>query len=171
MKNELFSRTDASESVPRLSSRGTTTVKNTITGLIVAAYFASLLQAATYYVAPQGNDANPGTEGQPWRTLQHAANRITAGDEVIIMPGAYDERVVLPRGKSGSPEGWIVFRSHLPGQAFIKGFEGNSNNFIRIQGFAITYDKSSWKGGGIWLHGSHWEILDNYFYEVRGSAI
>ena len=33
---------------------------------------ASAAIQVTYYVAPNGNDANPGTITSPWRTLQRA---------------------------------------------------------------------------------------------------
>src|SRR5688572_29709444 len=51
-------------------------------------------RAATYYVAINGNDANPGTLAQPWRTIQKAANVMVAGDTVLISPGNYAESVV-----------------------------------------------------------------------------
>ena len=31
-------------------------------------------QGTVYYVAPTGDDSNPGTADQPWRTIQKAAN-------------------------------------------------------------------------------------------------
>ena len=40
-----------------------------------------------YYVATWGNDTNPGTIEEPWRTIQRAADVMTAGDTVYIMGG------------------------------------------------------------------------------------
>src|SRR5215470_17250815 len=45
--------------------------------------------AATYYVAPSGNDANAGSQGAPWRTLQKAGDVAVAGDVVNVLPGTY----------------------------------------------------------------------------------
>jgi len=45
--------------------------------------------AATYYVATNGSDSNPGSSSQPWATLQHAVDSITAGDTVIVRSGNY----------------------------------------------------------------------------------
>jgi len=50
--------------------------------------------AATYYVATNGSDANPGSEASPWRTIQMAANMLRAGDTVLIKQGVYQEKVV-----------------------------------------------------------------------------
>lgn len=63
--------------------------------------------AATYYVATTGNDTSPGTEMQPWRTIQRAANRVQPGDRVLVQPGVYYERVVMKT--SGSSNAPIVF--------------------------------------------------------------
>ena len=45
--------------------------------------------AATYYVAPTGDDANPGTPAAPWRTLQKGGDVAGAGDDVIVLAGTY----------------------------------------------------------------------------------
>jgi hypothetical protein len=42
------------------------------------------LQDAAYYVAPSGNDSNPGTMDRPWQTIQKAADTLIAGDTVYI---------------------------------------------------------------------------------------
>ena len=47
------------------------------------------VQGTIYYVAPDGNDSNPGTESLPWRTIQKAANNMVAGDTVFIRAWTY----------------------------------------------------------------------------------
>src|SRR3954471_23085067 len=55
-----------------------------------------LLSGATYYVSPSaGSDANPGTSAAPFATLQHAADRVGAGDTVVAQAGTYDAGFVL----------------------------------------------------------------------------
>jgi Ca2+-binding RTX toxin-like protein len=44
---------------------------------------------ATYYVSTGGSDSAAGSSDTPWRTLQHAADRVVAGDTVIVTPGNY----------------------------------------------------------------------------------
>ena len=43
--------------------------------------------AAEYYVSKSGSDSNPGTEAQPWETIQKAAKTLLAGDTVYIKTG------------------------------------------------------------------------------------
>jgi hypothetical protein len=43
----------------------------------------------TYYVAPGGSDTAPGTEGEPFETIQRAASLVGAGDTVIVRAGRY----------------------------------------------------------------------------------
>lgn len=74
---------------------------------------ASPLPATTYYVAPGGLNANPGTESEPWRDIQHAADMMVAGDTVYVKAGTYFERVV-PR-RSGSAGNFITYAAY-PGQ-------------------------------------------------------
>jgi hypothetical protein len=43
---------------------------------------------AAFWVSPAGNDANPGTEAAPFRTLEHTIDAIrSAGDDVIVYVG------------------------------------------------------------------------------------
>lgn len=58
----------------------------------------------TYYVAPTGNDADPGTIDRPWRTLAKAATSLAAGDTVLVRGGTYREAVTLrASGTTGAP--------------------------------------------------------------------
>ncbi|MBC7231944.1 MAG: right-handed parallel beta-helix repeat-containing protein [Chloroflexi bacterium] len=66
-----------------------------------------------YYVAPNGNDNHPGTIDQPWRTIQKAANTLTAGDTVYIRAGTYRERIIPLH--SGSPGSEITYAAY-PGE-------------------------------------------------------
>ncbi len=62
------------------------------------------LSAATYYVSPDGDDADPGTKEKPWRTIQKAADAIMPGDTCFIHEGVYRETVAAKRsGEPGKP--------------------------------------------------------------------
>jgi hypothetical protein len=65
-------------------------------------------QAATYYVAPTGDDANPGTEALPWASIQRAADVVAPGDTVLVAPGDYGRTTIRRSGQAGSP---VVFRA------------------------------------------------------------
>ena len=51
--------------------------------------FATLLPAATYYVAPDGSDENAGNREAPFATIQRAQTAAAPGDTVWIRGGTY----------------------------------------------------------------------------------
>lgn len=63
--------------------------------------------AATLYVDtqnPSARDSNPGTQSQPWKTIQKAASTAAAGDTVIVKAGEYNEFVTNQvSGTAGNP--------------------------------------------------------------------
>jgi hypothetical protein len=105
--------------------------------------------ATTYYVATTGSDSNPGDVAQPWRTLQHAANTVVAGDTVIVEDGTYVEAFnISGSGHTGTASAPIVFKSQSKWGAKIAptSTSGNSNytfyfshvNYVTLQDFEVT---------------------------------
>jgi hypothetical protein len=84
----------------------------------------------SYYVATDGNDLNPGTEAQPFRTIQHAADTVTAGDTVYIKAGTYQEQITITA--SGTADNSITFQNYGSDEVIING--GNANNVILLDG-------------------------------------
>lgn len=57
---------------------------------------AAVLQAATYYVKPDGNDQAEGTKAATaFKTLTRAAQAFNHGDSLVLAPGSYRENVFL----------------------------------------------------------------------------
>lgn len=95
----------------------------------------------TYYVAKNGNDSFPGTQSQPWLSVQKAANTVTAGNTINIGPGTYQEDVTVSRnGTSTAP---IVFAG--PATAIVRSFRLNGN-YITVSGLGIGTTNSSLTG-------------------------
>jgi hypothetical protein len=69
-----------------------------------------------YYVSTSGNDNNPGTLSQPWRTIQKAARTLVAGETVLIRGGTYRE-TILP-ANSGTAGNYITYGAY-PNEAVI----------------------------------------------------
>jgi len=78
--------------------------------LLAILVVAANAPAATYYVAKNGNNSNPGTQAQPWLTIQKAADTLVAGDTVYIKAGTYKE-VVTPQD-SGAPNQYITYAAY-----------------------------------------------------------
>ncbi len=44
---------------------------------------------STFFVAPEGDDLNPGTHDKPWKTLQHATDSLLPGQTLELLDGDY----------------------------------------------------------------------------------
>lgn len=76
--------------------------------------------ASVYYVSTTGNDiTGTGTQSKPWKTIQKAADTMTAGDTCIIRGGTYRETVTLKTsGTSANP---INFKAYTGETVTVSG--------------------------------------------------
>jgi parallel beta-helix repeat protein len=139
------------------------TMRRTFRGLLVLSFmlsgvFASanlsIVHAAgtTYYIATAdngGNDSNPGTQDQPFLTINHAANLTNPGDIVVVGDGTYQnapgQQTVLHTNRSGAPDSYISFKAqHQFGAKLVNvgGFDAVlvESKYIEINGFDVTSD-------------------------------
>ena len=108
--------------------------------------------AKVLFVAPDGNDSNPGTRDAPFQTISAAAARATAGDIVRVRAGTYPEAVWV--AGEGSREQPIVFEAEVPGSVTITGEAGgfapeqwagdhdsyaqSGNRWVTLRGFVFS---------------------------------
>jgi parallel beta-helix repeat protein len=102
---------------------------------------------ATLYVSPTGADTNSGTVATPLQTLQAAANRVVAGDSVIVGAGTYRGFSLT---RDGTAAARITFQADpavAPGSVIINqpnAFTGRDGinlegaSYVTIQGFTVT---------------------------------
>ncbi|MGC8643163.1 MAG: DUF1565 domain-containing protein [Isosphaeraceae bacterium] len=105
-------------------------------------------------------DSNPGTEEQPLKTIERAVERVQPGDVIVVMAGAYDERVnVNTSGREGRP---ITLRALPRRLVVVRGFDLQGDH-LRVEGFEINAGKPA---VAVQLGGSHCEVLDNYVHKM-----
>ncbi len=122
---------------------------------------------SAYYVSPSGNDGNSGTQTSPWRTIQKAANTVTAGSTVIVQAGTYAERVSVTR--SGTASAPITFQAQ--GTVVMRGFTVTAN-YVVINGFEISNkSQDSTNGWGIYVAGANNVIANNYIHDTTWGGI
>ncbi|MFP5246473.1 MAG: right-handed parallel beta-helix repeat-containing protein, partial [Thermoanaerobaculia bacterium] len=92
--------------------------------------------AATYYVATSGNDANPGTLAAPFKTIKKAASMTTAGDQVLVRGGVYNGQVgVLAKGTASAR---ITIKSY-PGELAVIDGTGTAANTDLVNFYKAAY--------------------------------
>ncbi len=82
--------------------------------LVVAAIVICLAGAASateYFVATNGNDANPGTIDQPWQHVAYGVQQLSAGDTLNVRAGVYDEHLYIDT-VNGEPGAYITIQSY-----------------------------------------------------------
>ncbi|HJS28517.1 MAG TPA: right-handed parallel beta-helix repeat-containing protein [Anaerolineales bacterium] len=107
--------------------------------ILAQAFFSTPARAGgqTFHVDPSGSDASgDGSPDSPWATILYAANQVTAGDTVLIHPGAYEGGVIVEA--SGSAAEPITFQADGPG-VIIEGSGGEQDAFyITEAGYVIV---------------------------------
>jgi hypothetical protein len=143
---------------------------------------AQAASATTYYVAMTGSDSNLGTESQPFKTIQKAADIVNPGDAVIVDDGIYTNSnqscivCIWNRGGS-SPTSMVTFKSKNKWGAVIDGqnlertagFSIFSVGYIRIEGFEIKNIRKVANGGGSGIEvfeGANYEFVGNHIHHI-----
>lgn len=116
--------------------------------------------AAEFFVAPNGDDHNPGTKERPFATVQRAQSAVKAGDTVYLRGGTYHlteaqiahkERIyacVTYLDKSGRPGKYITYSAY-PGERPVFDYTAVRPADYRVAAFYVT---------GSWLHLKGFEV-------------
>jgi hypothetical protein len=155
-----------------------------ITSLVIVGFVFTTenVHGATYYVAKNGNDSNPGTEAQPWVTIQKAANTMVAGDTVYVKEGTYNEQVI-PQS-SGSSGNYITYSAYPGDTVTIDGnnitlptyetgmFVVEETNYITVSGLKIINAGPNDNNAGIYVDNANYVTIErNYTYNTVSSGI
>ncbi len=150
---------------------------------LFACFSATFGQTNTsYYVSTTGNDSHSGSQAEPWRTIQHAADSARAGSIVNVHGGIYEELVSINASGNAS-DGFITFRSY-PGEMAVldatrftpSGRQAiltiHNQSYVRIEGFEIrnfrtAVHRLSPLGISVMGSGSHIELLKNNVHHIE----
>jgi len=120
------------------------------------------LPASAYFVAPNGNDSNPGTITQPYLTIQKCATTVASGSICYIRAGTYTETVTPNSGVTISSydgetvtidgtdavTGWTVYQGSIY-QATVTLSTGDTNQ-VFANGQMMT--EARWPNGDDLFH-------------------
>ncbi len=142
--------------------------------------------SGTFYVAVTGDNNNPGTETEPWRTIQYAADTVGPGSTVFVRSGVYEEAVTI--NVSGSEAGgWVTFQSYVGETAVLDAttltvpnadsalFLIESQNYIIIDGFELrnyTTGSANRVPMGIFVTGDahHIQLRNNHIHHIENNG-
>jgi hypothetical protein len=151
----------------------------------------SLGSAATYYVDPGGNDANPGSSSAPFRTVAKGVSVAAPGDTVILNNGTYGNEGHISDGSggmsgyaapvtissSGAPGAYITVKAANTGQAILDcGTTSSSlgcDKYIYLNGGAnywtfegLVFTRGAYGGIGNDAGASYINVLNCQFYNI-----
>lgn len=128
-----------------------------IIALGVCIHICQVAYGETWYVAPppSGHDSNPGTELEPFATIQKGIDIAAEGDTVIVAEGTYVENIEFKGNnitlRSADPfEPKIVAKTIIDGNqaGSVVTFAGTENETCVLSGFTIRNGNAG-TGGGI----------------------
>ena len=81
---------------------------------VVLTALAATARPAHYFVAETGDDADPGSLSQPFRTIQKAADAMDPGDTCLVRGGTYREAVEIKRsGRAIKPIRFMAYPGEI----------------------------------------------------------
>jgi uncharacterized protein (TIGR03437 family) len=124
---------------------------------------------ATRFVAPNGNDSNPGTISQPYLTMQGCATAVYGGSTCMVRAGTYHETVTPNSGITIKPynsesvtvdgtdpvTNWTVYKGSL----YVASVELNSDDTNQIFVGAQMMTEARWPNGDDLFH-VNWAIAE-----------
>lgn len=136
-----------------------------ITLIISATYISSY--AATYYVATDGDNSNPGTISQPWADPVYGSAQLEAGDTMYLRGGTYtvaggSGSNIRPYADNVTISGYTDEDVYIDGGSFptgtilvANGYDNITYKNMRIKGMAYLVNTSGstlenleiWEGG------------------------
>ncbi len=121
----------------------------------------------TYYVDANGNDANDGSQTNPWKTIRHSADAVVAGDTVLINPGTYLVSQQISITTSGTASDPITFKGNGTGVVIdLRAYDGRNGLEIYFADYIVidnltVYASSDPNSRGIRLTHAEGCIISN----------
>lgn len=131
--------------------------KFTFTVLLLAmSLFGKLYAQTTYYVATTGSDiSGTGTISNPWKTIQKAADIMSAGSVCVIRGGTYRETVTP--ANSGSSSGQITFKAY-------------DNETVTVSGADLVNSSWTLHSGNIYKTSVNWNSFTTQVFGTNNSV-
>lgn len=153
--------------------------------------------ATIYYVAKNGNDSTgDGLEGNPWLTIRHGCNQLSAGDTLYVKGDgeniveysesasgrSYEQPCCYPSnsGTESNPITIAAYSGHerliriiAPGTNGARPIGSYGSDWIVWDGFRLKSNSTNYNNGGAWIGGgaNHITIKNCIFEGVTGITV
>ena len=116
-----------------------------------------------YFVSPDGDNANNGSESTPWRDIQYAVNNASPGDTIIVRDGTYIENIDVNTDN-------LTIQSENGAEATIVQAANSYDHvlkvtadYVEISGFTVTgaTAEDPYYAAGIYLSGANYCNISN----------
>ena len=134
--------------------------------ITLACVFPCIVLGGVFFVSPQGDNQNQGSEAHPWRTVQYAIDHARAGDTVYVRQGTYYESLRF-NNYSGTLQSPIVFQNYPGESVTIESVTASGGDpamcigvsHIQIRGFKVH--KATQSAGPVDIVGGTHVLLDS----------
>ncbi len=143
--------------------------------LLYITFYSKKHTGHVFFVAKTGSNYSPGTVNQPWRTIQHASNLLTAGDTLFIKSGIYYEKV-SPEN-SGSIGNYIKYLN-FPGDSVVINANGKNAaiyvddlSYLLFRGITLTGAAGEgFSSGGLYVAGESSNIIADSIISIENEG-
>ncbi len=130
-----------------------------------------------YVVDPSGDDAGPGTDAQPWRTLGAALDRLHPGSILLVRNGVYTGPLAIR--KQASAEAPILVSAYPGHRPVIRssqwqGLLVENASYVHVRGFEVIGNAQTARASeaGLEIVNSHHVRFDiNVVHDFGGGGI
>ncbi len=137
---------------------------------VLANLFLAPSKGALHHVDPLGNDADPGTAGKPWRTVQRAVDLLSPGETAFVHGGTYPGAVASTR--AGAETAPITLQGDPSSPAIFTDTFQLKGQFTRVSG--LVFD-GTLRTGAVFpllaVRAPDVEVSGNEFRAAKGVAL
>ena len=137
--------------------------------------------ATSFSVSPAGDDGNPGSVANPWRTLTYAFTQLAPGDTLTLADGVYPEQCTLRNLVATAADPTVIraanrWQAAIVGQAqFPTLLEVADCSHVLIEGLEVYHPGATtdddWATGIQAFSSDHVTIRDNYVHDCGCNGI
>lgn len=100
-----------------------------------------LVTEASYFVAPAGDDDNPGTFDRPFGTLERGILAARPGDTILVRGGTYVENIMSPSIQPGTRASRITLAAYPGERPVVRGLLWlKGADYWTVDGISVTWN-------------------------------